>query len=258
LGDYPDHPVIKKHKDVLKEYESKVQSCSRGIEIVNGYEAHGVAKRELVSAIADFRSLISMPASNKLAEVFAGVSSELRDAHSKAKDIVEAAERDGLAKYTVETEADELGLEQFVQLGFKTSDWIDADFVFNSDPEADGEEKAAYDQCLAAYKRGWKTESGSAYLPKRGGFYDPHPRPCFRSVDMAREADAHHYETLAARQPPKALEGSEWTQINERAKSIAPVEEERKHSGRVRFVHPWKNPLYGCYYRRSRSYEGKE
>jgi hypothetical protein len=113
-----------------------------------------------------------------------------------------------LGFYTIEQEADELGLELLAQVGIPASAAVDMMLTTATliDPAQEpGGIPAA--ECKALREAGWKDEGGTAVTVPVGNPADAHHNTCFRVYNMTREIDAHRYALGERPTPP----GDAWS-----------------------------------------------
>ncbi|MCX6125924.1 MAG: hypothetical protein NTV34_14420 [Proteobacteria bacterium] len=220
FGDIPDEKINLEAKGQYLDFENKAALCAAKIPIVAGLEAHGLTNGEVLAALDGFVRIVKPLKGRKLFELLLDFNSQLVNLQKFAEGIIAQAEADRLVRYTIEMEADEFGLEQFSKLGFDANKWLESEFVFNrpADENSGVSKASSLDDCESAYRRGWKLKNLTPYIPDRGGFYEPHPEPCFRIYNLSREIPAHRFPTTD-RDPPDTSALTPWAEIVKIARS---------------------------------------
>lgn len=257
LGDYPDDSIPDQNKNVLLDYEARLLTCARSINITSTIQTRGIAQAEIEKSISDFSSIIQPPKKTIFMDALNDLNGQLNKAKATAERAVAEAEDDGLARYTIETEADEFGLEQFIGLGFTAHDWIESDFIFNEDDNLDADEKNAFKECLSAFKNGWKTPDGRPFIPARGGFFEAHPNACYRSYNMSLESSSHQYPTADRPVNISLLKDSDWRYVAKNAKALKKTFAGSDTGSQGQYAKSSRNPMRNCYYRKKPTYQGR-
>ena len=191
FGDLLSDPLTDENIIKFQQFEKLAEECAKKIQIVSGVSHRGVSRAEIKSAFAEFNRLFEEPRVSTLFDAAMNFRNQLNGLQSKSTNIVQSAERDGLVRYTIELEADEFAFEQFIGLGYSFNNWITSEVVFNrsDDDSADSE----MELCEKAWNNTWIDSSGASFIPERGGFYELHPKPCFRSYNLYLENQLHSY-----------------------------------------------------------------
>ena len=207
LGNFPDEAIPDGKESAYKKFEQLASTCSQNIKLATNRTVGALTYSDIAIVLKhnDLSTVLTVPTNKaNLQALLAALQGQMAQAARNADAVIKSAEERKVVRYTIEMEADEFGLEQFVKLGREPNDWLDADFVFNNDPSektvkptfnsAGGNYRGNVDNktCEKAYHDGWKF-SGRPFIPDRGGFYDPHPNNCFRTYDMGQEIIAHKY-----------------------------------------------------------------
>src|SRR5262249_17742413 len=110
----------------------------------------------------------------------------------------------GLGYYTMEQEADDLGLQLLALAGLQPSTMIDMQYVYlqwkqdnHGLPPADEDVPA----CKALQAKGWRDDAGNPTLPRLGNTRDPHHTVCYRIYNVDMQLRALSYSLADVAQP---------------------------------------------------------
>lgn len=115
--------------------------------------------------------------------------------------------------YTVEQEADELGIELGARVGISPSTAIDEMLALQKYLEemfaGFGATGVPWAECAELRARDFKDEAGTVISVQVGDLQDPHHSWCFRAFNAQREIEAHHYQLG----PRPKVDGASWDEL---------------------------------------------
>lgn len=114
-----------------------------------------------------------------------------------------------LGFYTIEQEADEIGLELMAKIGVPPSVSIEDMFGFLAKYPESSVGGTDYAECAAQRENGFRDDNGNLVSPPVGDPSNTHHNSCFRIFNMQQEINAHRYAIGTRPTPP----GEAWSTL---------------------------------------------
>jgi hypothetical protein len=208
---FPFAPLESELLPVFRRFEEQVEQCSPFVELARTDQGGPQFRDALVGVLSlQKREAVAaeLARTKTRLELLRLVSSiENRSDQRKSELYARLMELRG-GWYTVEQEADDMGLELLTLMGGSVEDMIAFKVAFSAAKQHPDAYDIPTDACLKLRKDGWMTGGRPASVPL-GAMSDNHHGSCYRIFNLDREQRIHGYKPASG----TLLETAAWREL---------------------------------------------
>jgi hypothetical protein len=208
---FPFAPLERELVPSFRLFEEQVERCSPFVELAR-LDAGGTVARDALLGVLSLQkreaAAVELARTKTRLELLRLVSSlETRSDERKSELYARLMELRG-GWYTVEQEADDMGLELLTMMGGSVEDMIAFKVAFSAANQHQDAYDIPADACLKLRKDGWMKGGRPASVPL-GAMSDNHHGSCYRIFNLDREQRIHGYKPASA----TLLETAAWREL---------------------------------------------